>query len=213
MEARMNRKQTTIALLLILCFFLSPLSALDFAYNEDLSTASDITLGLTLIAPGAIGFVAPPSDYLTVATSYAGTMVGAYTVRSLLKHTIHRDRPYVGELINRPADTSEDDESFPSGHTLMAFSAAAYTQTMQILFYPDSKAMKAVSATTWALALSTAVLRVVSGCHYTSDVVAGAAIGSAIGFLGPYLTHRMQQKDANAPKVLTGSVVGMQVSF
>lgn len=211
----MNRKQTTIALLLILCFFLSPLSALDFAYNEDLSTASDITLGLTLIAPGAIGFVAPPSDYLTVATSYAWTMVEAYTVRTVLKQVIHKPRPYVQDGVPLPdgVKSEKNYESFPSGHTLMAFSAAAYTQTMQILFYPDSKAMKAVSATTWALALGTAVLRVVSGCHYTSDVVAGAAIGSAIGFLGPYLTHRMQQKDANAPKVLTGSLVGVQVSF
>lgn len=208
----MSRKQTIIALLLILCFSLPPLLSIDFAYNENLSKASDITLGLTLVVPGTIGLIAPPSDYLTIATSYAGTMVGAYSVRSLLKHTIHRDRPYVGE-VTRPADTSEDDESFPSGHAVMAFSAAVYTQTMQILFYPDSKAMKAVSATTWALALSTAVLRVVSGCHFTTDVVGGAVIGSAIGFLGPYLTYRMLQKDANAPKVLTGSVVGMQVSF
>lgn len=211
----MSRKQTAIAIVLVFCFSLSPLAAFTFEYNESLSKASDITLGLTLVTPGVLGLIAPSSDYIAIVSSYAGTMVSAYGVRTVLKQVIHKPRPYVQDGVPLPdgVKSEKNYESFPSGHTLMAFSAAAYTQTMQILFYPDSKAMKAVSATTWALALSTAVLRVVSGCHYTSDVVAGAAIGSAIGFLGPYLTHRMQQKDANAPKVLTGSLVGVQVSF
>jgi|LSQX01.3.fsa_nt_gb membrane-associated phospholipid phosphatase len=95
----------------------------------------------------------------------------------------------------------------------MAFSAAAYAQTMQLLFYPDSTTMKAVSATTWILAATTATLRVISGNHYLEDVLAGAAIGSAIGFLGPYLTYRLLQRDSNAPHILAGPVVGMQVSF
>lgn len=208
----MSRKQTAIAIVLIFCFALSPLAAFTFEYNESLSKASDITLGLTLVTPGVLGLIAPPSDYIAIVSSYAGTMVSAYGVRTVLKQVIHKPRPYVGQ-IDRPADTSEDYESFPSGHSIMAFSAAAYTQTMQLLFYPDSTTMKAVSATTWALALGTAALRVASGSHDSIDVAAGAAIGSAIGFLGPYLTYRLLQRDSNAPHILAGPVVGMQVSF
>ncbi len=208
----MSRKQTAIAIVLVFCFALSPLAAFTFEYNESLSKASDITLGLTLVTPGVLGLIAPPSDYVAIATSYAGTMVSAYGVRTVLKQVIHKPRPYVGQ-IDRPADTSEDYESFPSGHTLMAFSAAAYTQTMQALFYPDSTTMKAISATTWILAATTATLRVISGNHYLEDVLAGAAIGSVIGFLGPYLTYRLLQRDSNAPHILAGPVVGMQVSF
>ncbi|MPM51444.1 hypothetical protein SDC9_98193 [bioreactor metagenome] len=208
----MSRKQTAIAIVLVFCFSLSPLAAFTFEYNESLSKASDITLGLTLVTPGVLGLIAPPSDYVAIATSYAGTMVSAYGVRTVLKQVIHKPRPYVGQ-IDRPADTSEDYESFPSGHSIMAFSAAAYAQTMQLLFYPDSTTMKAVSATTWILAATTATLRVISGNHYLEDVLAGAAIGSAIGFLGPYLTYRLLQRDSNAPHILAGPVVGMQVSF
>jgi len=208
----MSRKQTAIAIVLVFCFALSPLAAFTFEYNESLSKASDITLGLTLVTPGVLGLIAPPSDYVAITTSYAGTMVSAYGVRTVLKQVIHKPRPYVGQ-IDRPADTSEDYESFPSGHSIMAFSAAAYTQTMQLLFYPDSTTMKAVSATTWILAATTATLRVISGNHYLEDVLAGAAIGSAIGFLGPYLTYRLLQRDSNAPHILAGPVVGMQVSF
>lgn len=208
----MSRKQTAIAIVLIFCFALSPLAAFTFEYNESLSKASDITLGLTLVTPGVLGLIAPPSDYIAIVSSYAGTMVSAYGVRTVLKQVIHKPRPYVGQ-IDRPADTSEDYESFPSGHSIMAFSAAAYAQTMQLLFYPDSTTMKAVSATAWILAATTATLRVISGNHYLEDVLAGAAIGSAIGFLGPYLTYRLLQRDTNAPHILAGPVVGLQVSF
>jgi len=139
-------------------------------------------------------------------------MTGAYGMRTILKQVIHKPRPYVGQL-DRPIDTSEDYESFPSGHSIMAFSAAAYAQAMQLLFYPDSTTMKVVSATTWILAATTATLRVVSGNHYLEDVLAGAAMGSAIGFLGPYITHQLLKRDADAPTVLAGPVVGMRVSF
>jgi len=209
----MSRKKTFIAALLILCFSVSSLSALDFTYDANLSKASDITLGLTLITPGILGLIAPPSDYVAIGSSYAATMTGAYGMRTILKQVIHKPRPYVGQIDNRPVNTSEDYESFPSGHTLMAFSAAAYTQAMQLLFYPDSTTMKAISATTWVLAATTATLRVLSGNQYLEDVLAGAAMGSAIGFLGPYITHQLLKKDADAPTVLAGPVVGMQVSF
>lgn len=211
----MSRKQTAIAIVLVFCFSLSPLAAFTFEYNESLSKASDITLGLTLVTPGVLGLIAPSSDYIAIVSSYAGTMVSAYGVRTVLKHVIHKPRPYVQDGVPLPdgVDPAENYESFPSGHSIMAFSAAAYAQTMQLLFYPDSTTMKAVSATTWILASTTATLRVISGNHYLEDVLAGAAIGSAIGFLGPYLTYRLLQRDSNAPHILAGPVVGMQVSF
>ena len=211
----MSRKQTAIAIVLVFCFSLSPLAAFTFEYNDNLSKASDITLGLALVTPGVLGLIAPPSDYIAIVSSYAGTMVSAYGVRTVLKQVIHKPRPYVQDGVPLPdgVDPAENYESFPSGHSIMAFSAAAYAQTMQLLFYPDSTTMKAVSATTWILAATTATLRVISGNHYLEDVLAGAAIGSAIGFLGPYLTYRLLQRDSNAPHILAGPVVGMQVSF
>ncbi len=211
----MSRKQAPLAIVFIFCFVLSPLAAASFEYNENLSKASDITLALTLATPGVLGLIAPPSDYIAIATSYAGTIAGAYGVRTFLKQVVHKPRPYVQDGMPLPdgVDPDENYESFPSGHTIMAFSSAAYTQAMQLLFYPDSTTMKAISATTWVLAATTATLRVVSGNHYLEDVLAGAAMGSAIGFLGPYITHQLLKRDADAPTVLAGLVVGMQVSF
>jgi undecaprenyl-diphosphatase len=65
-----------------------------------------------------------------------------------------------------------DQFSFPSGHTINAFSVAVSLS----LFYPD--------AATGLLfcAASVGASRVVLGMHFLSDVVAGAAIGTALAF-------------------------------
>lgn len=201
-----------LVMVLLLTLSISGIYSLQFEYDENLSLASDVTLAMTMATPGLLVFEAPVSDYLAIGGSYGITMVGAYFgVRTPLKAIIDRERPYVGED-SRPDDTSEDYDSFPSGHALMAFTSAAYTQTITSLWYPDSQVMRAASIAAWSLATATAVLRVVSGNHYPTDVLAGAAIGSALGFLGPYLTNKLFPHD-DSLQILAGPMVGMRVAF
>lgn len=208
----MNGKRMYISTILIMVLVTESLFSLSFPYNPDLSKVSDVSVALTMLSPSLLALKAPPSDYFTLGTSYAATMVGAYSVRTVLKQVINSPRPYVGTA-EAPPPSSDDYNSFPSGHSMMAFSSAAYLQTMQHLWYPDSAPVKLACAASWTLAATTAVLRVVSGNHYVRDVLAGAAIGSAIGFLGPYLTDRLTHHDAKAPHVLVGSAIGMQLSW
>jgi membrane-associated phospholipid phosphatase len=205
-------KKRILVLMLLLSLSISGLYALHFEYNENLSLASDVTLAMTMATPGLLVFEAPVSDYLAIGGSYGITMATAYFgVRTPLKAIIDRPRPYVGET-TRPLDTSEDYDSFPSGHALMAFASAAYTQTITSLWYPDSEVMKVASIAGWSLATATAVLRVASGNHYPTDVLAGAAIGGALGFLGPYLTNKLFPYD-DSVQILAGPMVGMRVTF
>jgi len=201
-----------LVMVLLLTLSISGIYSLQFEYDENLSLASDVTLAMTMATPGMLVFESPASDYLAIGGSYGVTMVGAYFgVRTPLKAIIDRQRPYVGED-SRPDDTSEDYDSFPSGHALMAFTSAAYTQTITSLWYPDSQVMRAASIAAWSLATATAVLRVVSGNHYPTDVLAGAAIGSALGFLGPYLTNKLFPHD-DSVQILAGPMVGMHLAF
>jgi undecaprenyl-diphosphatase len=62
--------------------------------------------------------------------------------------------------------------SFPSGHTLAAFSTA--------LVLPESAAG---SAAALGFAASVAASRVHLGAHHASDVVAGAAVGTVLGLV------------------------------
>lgn len=183
-----------------------------FSYNKDLDIAGDITSALSLATPAVLFIDAPSSDYLTIASSWGATMLTSYGMRTLLKHTIDRERPYVDQP-SRPADTSEDNDSFPSGHTLMSFASAAYLQTMGSLFYPDSKTVKITAIASWTLAGSTAILRVVGGSHHLTDVLAGAAIGSTLGFLGPWITSKLVKENPAAPTLFVGQTVAVQVAL
>jgi undecaprenyl-diphosphatase len=64
-----------------------------------------------------------------------------------------------------------DKFSFPSGHTMTAFSVALVIS----YFYPG------LEAPLFFMAISIAVSRVVLGMHFLSDVLAGAVLGVALG--------------------------------
>ncbi|HOE84252.1 MAG TPA: phosphatase PAP2 family protein, partial [Sphaerochaeta sp.] len=88
-----------------------------------------------------------------------------------------------------------------------------YLQTMGSLFYPDSKTVKITAIASWTLAGSTAILRVVGGSHHLTDVLAGAAIGSTLGFLGPWITSKLVKDNPAAPTLLVGQIVAVQVTL
>jgi undecaprenyl-diphosphatase len=67
-----------------------------------------------------------------------------------------------------------DQFSFPSGHTMTAFAVAIPLS----MFYPT------LSIGLLFCALSIAMSRILLGMHFLSDVVAGALIGTALGYLG-----------------------------
>ncbi len=67
-----------------------------------------------------------------------------------------------------------DQFSFPSGHTMTAFAVAIPL----LLFYPT------LAIGLLFCALSIAMSRILLGMHFLSDVVAGALIGTGLGYLG-----------------------------
>ncbi len=66
-----------------------------------------------------------------------------------------------------------DQFSFPSGHTMTAFAVAVPLS----LFYPS------LTIGLLFCALSIAMSRILLGMHFLSDVVAGALIGTGLGYL------------------------------
>jgi undecaprenyl-diphosphatase len=66
-----------------------------------------------------------------------------------------------------------DQFSFPSGHTMTAFAVAIPL----MLYYPW------LTITLLFCALSIALSRILLGMHFLSDVVAGAVLGTGLGYL------------------------------
>jgi len=151
---------------------------------------------------GGVGLV--NKDAYTFDT---GVMVGlseasAYVIYIVLKDVvIKRDRPYaaLSDVHTMHLDTA-DKYSMPSGHTTAAFAIA----TALTLRYP--KPYVYIPAYLWASFVGYG--RVYMGLHYPSDVLAGAALGTAsalaIHLLGPQIT-RLREK-------VLGDDLGIQFS-
>lgn len=169
-----------------------------YPYSEDISLASDITQYSAFLAPASLALAAPPSDWFGISLAYGAAAGLSFGTRTFMKMAIERNRPYMYFDCMPPVTSdlyrdliADQDDSFPSGHSIMAFTGAAFTQAVYSLRYPDSPYKRASTITAWTLAGATAALRVASGNHFITDVLAGAAIGTFFGYGVPYLAWKV----------------------
>jgi undecaprenyl-diphosphatase len=109
------------------------------------------------------------ADRRRAVVSLGGAGVSSLAVVRATKSVVERPRPEDPLTVKVRTPTSN---SFPSGHTLAAFTTA--------LVLPDSTA-ETVAAVGFASAV--AASRVHLRAHHPSDVLGGAAIGSALGLI------------------------------
>jgi len=101
------------------------------------------------------------------------------TIFLRLKKATGRQRPVAIEPHCWATLLPPDQFSFPSGHTITAFAVAVALS----LFYPS------LAAGLLFCAVSVAASRILLGMHFLSDVLAGAAIGSALAFGAAHLVR------------------------
>jgi membrane-associated phospholipid phosphatase len=116
---------------------------------------------------------------------------------------VGRERPF-GRTCPSPADPrrpecADEDRyrSFFSGHTSFSFASAGLTCSHHLHLHLLGDAGDAAAcATSLLAAAATGWLRIAGDRHYLSDVLTGAAVGSAVGFGLPWLLH---YRGASAP--------------
>ncbi len=166
-------------------------------HSPSAAMASDVTLAASVVLP----FLASSLDYWLVgkdrglegfaqdALILTEAVAVNLTVCTLTKFMVRRPRPYMYQT-GFDSTATEDSLSFFSGHTSLSFTMATAYSYLFSQRHPDSWAVVPVWLGSHALAASTAFLRVEAGKHFWSDVLVGAAVGSAIGFAVPYLHTR-----------------------
>ncbi len=177
-------------------------------YNKSLDFAGTVASYMAIATTASL-LVAPKEDYWKIGVVGLETLGSAFAIRSILKHSIDRERPYM-YFSGAPTDKIADGDylnSFPSGHTTLAFAAAGFTTFMFCHYYPNSKMKIPAICTSYALAVGTGILRMSSGNHFATDVLAGAAIGTACGFLVP-LVNTLWFKNDNKIQ-LSGGLTGL----
>ncbi|MFZ3199778.1 MAG: phosphatase PAP2 family protein [Candidatus Acidiferrales bacterium] len=109
--------------------------------------------------------------FVAIAAGGSAAVAGILLFRAL-KRTSRRKRPCEIEPHCWSAILPPDKYSFPSGHSITAFAVAISVG----LFYPD------LQVCLLAAAFLIASSRIILGMHFLSDVLAGSAIGVALGF-------------------------------
>ena len=165
-------------------------------WSPTASHASDVLVMTALVSPVVFSVVGTEQeDVATLGVMYAQTLALENGVVQLLKGTTERTRPYAynddPEVPEEKKLRTSTRKSFPSGHASNAFAAAVFLGTTYSRLHPESSARKWVWAGSLAAASGVGYLRYRAGKHYPTDVIAGAAIGAAFGFLVPKLheTH------------------------
>jgi membrane-associated phospholipid phosphatase len=149
----------------------------------------------------------------------AETMLTASLAAVSLQHLTARQRPFVQECAANPnlldCATGSKYQSFPSGHTTLAFTAVAlecfhhgYLDTAHTGWGA------AACPVTIAVATMTGVLRIMADRHWATDVLAGALLGGSIGWAIPAL-HLAVAKGQTATVVtpiISPAMMGLSVA-
>jgi membrane-associated phospholipid phosphatase len=179
-------------------------------------------MGLTALSEAndrAIGRFPVDALLITEATVIAGD------VNQLAKFAFARERPFVHFLPRAPdviralTDSPSDDNlSFFSGHTTLAFAVATSAGMVNTL--RGYRLAPLVWGAGMTMAVSVGYLRIAADKHYFSDVMTGAVVGSIIGVGIPLIFHSATSSSsgtANPPsasgQALVAPAVHSAVSF
>jgi undecaprenyl-diphosphatase len=111
-----------------------------------------------------------PQKFPAIGAAAFAAFFGIFVFKAL-KRLSQRQRPCQFEPHCWSKVLPPDRFSFPSGHTMTAFSIALVVS----YFYPS------LEGPLFFLAISIAVSRIVLGMHFLSDVLAGMVLGVALG--------------------------------
>lgn len=169
-------------------------------------TTSDILAGVVVTYPVIdIGVnVAWAKRSADVAAELAVMQLEVLGVTAALvgtsKWAFSRERPYGrlcgAELSEASKDCRDSDRylSYFSGHTAFTFGSASALCVHHARFELWGASPPWVACSTgYALAATTALLRVGADRHYVSDVATGAVVGTAVGLLVPWFHYRSGQ--------------------
>ena len=178
-----------------------------YNWSPDAGTASDILLTATILAPALLAFSDEVRNYFTpVLTMYFQTLILAETLPLMLKGITQRTRPFVynEDAPIQPKETQNAKRSFFSGHTSTAFAMAVFLSTVYGDFHPNSQWKPFIWGASLLAASTVGYLRYAAGRHFTTDIITGALVGSALGYFIPFI-HRTNESDLDVSLGINGN--------
>ena len=184
-------------------------------YSEGAGTASDLVVYATIAAPlvlltqDRVG-----NDWQTYLSMYAETMALTGFAAQVVKGIAPRTRPFVynPDAPLEPKLERDARKSFYSSHSAFAFASAVFLSVTYQEYFPSSSLHGFVWAGSLLLASTVGSLRYVAGAHFPTDILVGAAIGSAVGYVIPLL-HRVETGDLSVFPAFHGQSTGLLIRY
>ncbi len=192
--------------------------------RERAATVSDVLLGAMLAWPivdslAVAGLVYQSSDVawqltMITAESYAAN----FLIGTLVKHLVGRERPHgmrctLEDRLEDPARCGPEGRlrSFLSGHSSSAFDAAGLVcvNHAYLPLYGGGAGDYVACGAALLTASIIATLRIIADRHYATDVIAGALLGLATGFLLPFLLHYQWDPSDHHPPTIGATAIGL----
>lgn len=158
------------------------------AKTSDVLAALDVVMPLGLL----LGQSGMNEDYGKRTLVYGETVMVSLFMNGITKYLVARPRPYTYSddpdvQAYAAAEGKDSHLSFYSGHASTTFAASVAGAYLFAQNTTDKRARTAVWGFELALAGATANLRTRAGKHFYSDVIVGALVGAAVGYLVPRL--------------------------
>ena len=181
-------------------------AALARPYNKTIDKIGDVCValaGLASFAAIAVAFFASEDkrkafktavhDYFALAIS----VLYGNSVYRILKTVAGRIRPYMYFADPSQEGIAKGDfyRSWPSGHSSNAFIALGFLFIWFKMRHSDSRYKTPVLTVSLLLCITTMVLRLLSGNHFLTDVLSGAAIGFTISSAMAVLCYSIYGKE------------------
>ena len=175
-------------------------------YNKTIDKIGDVGValaGLASFAAIAVAFFASEDkrkafktavyDYFALAIS----VLYGNSIYRILKTVAGRIRPYMYFANPSQKGIEENDffRSWPSGHSTNAFIALGFLFIWFKMRHSDSRYKTPVLTVSLLLCITTMVLRLLSGNHFLTDVLSGAAIGFTISSAMAVLCYSIYGKE------------------
>jgi hypothetical protein len=187
-----------------------------YHYSKSATRSSDVLVGLSVILPASLLVQKKiRNDWETVSVMYMETLLFSNFIPMISKGRIKRIRPYVynDEV---PLEEKLDKnalKSFYSGHTTNAFASAVFISTVYSRYYPESSYKPFIWTSSLSLASLVGYLRYLGGKHFPSDILMGAAVGTVIGFIVPYIHRLNESKQVSLRITQTVRAVGIRIEI
>jgi membrane-associated phospholipid phosphatase len=162
------------------------------------SNAADVGSDVALAA--VVGWTAlaglgglPAAQWQGNLVTFANTASWTAATTEWLKVLVRRKRPVLYTSDAAAAATVRDNQlSMPGGHAALAFAAA--TSYLVVSGREHLAHRKRNVLLLYAGAVGVGALRVAAGQHFPTDIIAGAALGSGIGWLVPTIHPTTRQR-------------------